>query len=120
MSGAVLRSRRGFAGPDEDTSDAVALLIEIQREASQALEEGAIDDAAYEAILAESDAIELRVESDPTAALLEAQDLAGRVVAGRETGRTSHRSSVAWAMAGAGLASILIVAGLTAWAGAAR
>lgn len=120
MSGTVLRTRRGFAGPAEDTEAAIAALIDVQAEASRALEDGAIGDDEYEAILARADEIELAIETDPTAAAVDALALRTEVGSTRVAGKTEHRTNVALAMVGAGVASILIVAGLTAWAGAAR
>lgn len=128
MSGSVLLTprRRGFRGPEEDENvgAAVSALLETQQVASRALEEGAIAEDAYREYLARADAIDAEIAAageTPTpgaarSARAHAEALLGEVSSTRVSGGATHRSNVWIAMIASVIASVLMVAGLAAWA----
>lgn len=111
---------RGLRGPADATIDAaVAALIETQSLASHALEEGAIDESTYEAILSSADQIEVEISagsSEPEALLAEATELRDSTAERRTSGGSAHRTNMILATIAAGVSSVVIVLGLTAFA----
>lgn len=126
MSGSVLLSRRpSLRGPeDDDVEAAIRALLETQQTASRALEEGAIEEAAYEGYLARADEIDAEIAAAgetpapgaARSARAHAEALLTEVSSTRVAGGETHRSNVWVAMIASVLASILLVAGLAAWA----
>lgn len=126
MSGSVLVQRRpSLRGPeDDDVEVAIRALLETQQIASRALEEGAIEEVAYESYLARADEIdaEIAAASETHApgaarsARSHAEALLTEVSSTRVSGGVTHRSNVWVAMIASIIASVLLVAGLAAWA----